>query len=276
MTFDGDGTASGLPITTKLFSPTTRSIPDAGGPGAAGWPGAAGRPGASPVPVEAVGIVREFKSGTTMIQALKGIDLRILPGEFVALRGRSGSGKTTLMHILVGLDTPTRGQVTILGQALATMREAERAKLRREQVGMLFQNAHLFPSLTALENVELPLRLARVAGRDRTARASAALAMVGLSARAHHRGLELSGGEQQHVALARALVHQPRFVVADEPTGNLDTTTGQEITALLVNIAHSQQIGLLVATHDANIVAAADRVLSISDGQITDVTIRQR
>ncbi len=270
MTVDGEGTASGLPITTKLVSPTTRPIPAAGGSGAAGWPGA------SPVPVEASGIVREFKSGNTTIQALKGIDLRVLPGEFVALRGRSGSGKTTLMHILVGLDTPTRGQVTILGQALATMREAERAKLRREQVGMLFQNAHLFPSLTALENVELPLRLAHVAARERATRANAALTMVGLSARAHHRGLELSGGEQQRVALARALVHQPRFVVADEPTGNLDTTTGQEITALLVNIAHSQQIGLLVATHDAHIVAAADRVLSMSDGQITDATIRQR
>jgi putative ABC transport system ATP-binding protein len=133
---------------------------------------------------------------------------------------------------------------------------------------MMFQNAHLFPSLTAQENVEVPLRLARVAPEQRTTQAREMLELVGLGSRMHHRGLELSGGEQQRVALARALVHQPRFIVADEPTGNLDSLTGRDITNLLHEIAHREQIGLLVATHDATVVASADRVLNIQDGQI--------
>ena len=219
--------------------------------------------------VSGTGIIREFKSGSGVLQALKGIDIAIQPGDFVALRGRSGSGKTTLLNILVGLDSPTRGQVMVLGRNLAQLNEAARAALRREQVGMMFQNAHLFPSLTAQENVEIPLRLEKVAPKERDARARAALELVGLGPRARHRGLELSGGEQQRVALARALVHSPKFVVADEPTGNLDSMTGRTITALLASIAHDTQIGMLIATHDAAVVAAADRVLNIQDGQIT-------
>lgn len=219
--------------------------------------------------VEATGVTREFRSGSGVVQALKGVDVLIQPGEMVALRGRSGSGKTTLLNILVGLDSPTKGCVIILGHDLEHMNESARAALRREQVGMLFQNAHLFPSLTAQENVEIPLRLGRVAPRERDQRARAALEMVGLAPRARHRGLELSGGEQQRVALARALVHTPRFVVADEPTGNLDSLTGQDITALLARIAHETQIGMLIATHDAMVVAASDRILNIQDGRIT-------
>src|SRR6185437_13750410 len=214
--------------------------------------------------VEALRITRDFKGGSGIVHALRGIDLRILPGEFVALRGRSGSGKTTLLNILVGLDDPTAGRVAVLGHELATMNETQRAKLRREQIGMLFQNAHLFPSLTAQENVEVPLRLGRVAPAIRTQRAQQALDLVGLGPRRQHRGLELSGGEQQRVALARALVHAPRFVVADEPTGNLDSMTGRDIVNLLRTIAHQSQIGFLVATHDATVVAAADRVVQIS------------
>jgi putative ABC transport system ATP-binding protein len=219
--------------------------------------------------VEATSITRDFGSGAGIVHALRGIDIAIQPGEMVALRGRSGSGKTTLLNILVGLDSPTQGRVIVLGHDLAGMNEPARAALRREQVGMLFQNAHLFPSLTAQENVEIPLRLGRVQPKERTARARQALEMVGLLPRANHRGLELSGGEQQRVALARALVHTPRFVVADEPTGNLDSMTGQEITALLARIAHDTQIGMLVATHDATVVAATDRILSIQDGRVT-------
>jgi len=203
-----------------------------------------------------------------MVRGLRSIDLRIEPGEFVALRGRSGSGKTTLLNILIGLDNPTQGQVFILGEDMARLREAERARLRRQSIGMMFQNAHLFPSLTAQENVELPLRLAHVAGDQRERLARQALEQVGLAPRAHHRGLELSGGEQQRVALARALVHSPRFVVADEPTGNIDSLTGRGIAALLRGTAHQLQIGLLVATHDVVIVEAADRVLQIHDGRI--------
>ena len=221
---------------------------------------------------EARGVTRDYNIAGGTVHALRGVDLRVEPGELVALRGRSGSGKTTLINILIGLDNPTRGQVFILERDLATLDENARARLRRESIGMMFQSAHLFPSLTAQENVEVPLRLARVAAEQRTRLASEVLERVGLGERAHHRGLELSGGEQQRVALARALVHQPRFIVADEPTGNLDSMTGREITNLLREIAHQTQIGLLVATHDAAVVAAADRVLNIQDGRIVTIS----
>ncbi|HEX8995982.1 MAG TPA: ABC transporter ATP-binding protein [Ktedonobacterales bacterium] len=220
---------------------------------------------AAPI-VEGRGVTRDFKAGGVVVRALRGVDIQLQPGEMVALRGRSGSGKTTLLNILTGLDNPTQGQVSLLGHDLARMNETARAILRREQVGMLFQNAHLFPLLTAQENVELPLRLARVDAKQRAARALAALDMIHLGQRAQHRGMELSGGEQQRVALARALAHQPRFVVADEPTGNLDSMTGREIAALLRRIAHEQGIGMLVATHDSAVVSVADRVVTISDG----------
>ena len=219
---------------------------------------------------EAREVTREFRVGSVVVQALRGIDLRVEAGEFVALRGRSGSGKTTLLNILIGLDTPTSGQVFILGRDLARLGEDARAHLRRESIGMMFQNAHLFPSLTAQENVELPLRLARTESSERVRLAREALKQVGLAPRAHHRGLELSGGEQQRVALARALVHSPRFIVADEPTGNLESMTARTIAALLRETAHNGNIGLLVATHDNTIVEAADRVLQISDGRIVE------
>lgn len=218
--------------------------------------------------VEARGITRDYISGGGVVHALRGINLRITPGEFVALRGRSGSGKTTLLNILIGLDNPTNGQVLILEQDLAQMNEARRARLRRENIGMMFQNAHLFPSLTAQENVEIPLRLARVPSRQRIRQAQEALEQVGLAKRAHHRGMELSGGEQQRVSLARALVHKPQFIVADEPTGNLDSLTGRMITTLLSDIAHNTGIGMLIATHDPVLVSSADRVLQINDGVI--------
>jgi ABC-type lipoprotein export system ATPase subunit len=219
---------------------------------------------------EAHGVRRDFRSGGGVVHALRGIDLCIMPGEFVALRGRSGSGKTTLLNILIGLDDPTAGKVFILGRDLSTLDETARAHLRRESIGMMFQNAHLFPSLTAQENVEVPLRLVRMEADERTRRSREALQRVGLGARMHHRGLELSGGEQQRVALARALVHNPRFVVADEPTGNLDSVTGRDIASLLRSISHDLQIGMLIATHDATVVNASDRVLQIQDGRIIE------
>lgn len=224
-------------------------------------------PGNAPI-VEALGVTRDFRSGGGVVHALRGVDVRLEPGEMVALRGRSGSGKTTLLNILTGIDSPTTGQVILLGHDLARMNETRRAILRREDVGVLFQNAHLFPLLTAQENAELPLRLAHASPKRRAGQARAALEMVGLGARAQHRGLELSGGEQQRVALARALAHEPRFVVADEPTGNLDTMTGREIALLLQRITHEQGIGMLIATHDNAVVSIADRVLTISDGAL--------
>lgn len=220
--------------------------------------------------VEASGIVRDFKGGSGIVHALRGVDLRILPGEFVALRGRSGSGKTTLLNILIGLDNPTSGTVSVLGRDLGKMNESERAHLRSHNVGTMFQNAHLFPSLTAQENVEIPLRLMRMEAGERTRRSRQALEQVHLGPRAHHRGLELSGGEQQRVALARALVHKPQFIVADEPTGNLDSMTGREIIGLLREITHQTKIGMLIATHDMAVVSVSDRVLQINDGLISE------
>jgi ABC-type lipoprotein export system ATPase subunit len=230
---------------------------------------AASDPAITTAIAEALDVTRDFKAGGSIVHALRGVSLRLDPGEFVALRGRSGSGKTTLLNILTGLDNPTTGGVAVLGHPLAPMDERSRARLRRASIGMMFQNAHLFPLLTAQENVEVPLRLA-VMGRDeRTARSREMLDRVGLGPRAQHRGLELSGGEQQRVALARALVHTPRFLVADEPTGNLDSMTGRDIVALLRDTAHSLGVGFLVATHDMTVVSAADRVLHISDGLLT-------
>jgi len=218
--------------------------------------------------VETRGLIRDFQVGARTVHALRGIDLCIEPGEFVALRGRSGSGKTTLLNIIVGLDDPTRGQVSTLGQDMTQLNEPARAALRRESIGLLFQNAHLFPTLTAQENVEVALRLQLTPASERTQRSLAALERVGLASRAHHRGLELSGGEQQRVALARALVHTPRFVIADEPTGNLDSLTARKIVQLFHDIVQQTGITLLVATHDATVYGAADRVLQINDGRI--------
>ena len=218
--------------------------------------------------VETHAVTRDFQVGTVSVHALRGVDLLIQPGEFVALRGRSGSGKTTLLNILVGLDDPTQGHVITLGHNLAQLNEAARAALRRKSIGLLFQNAHLFPSLTAQENVEVALRLQLTPESERSQRALAALELVGLGVRAHHRGLELSGGEQQRVALARALVHTPRFVIADEPTGNLDSLTARKIVQLFRDIVQQTGIALLVATHDATVYNAADRVLHINDGRI--------
>jgi putative ABC transport system ATP-binding protein len=222
---------------------------------------------ATPV-VEARGITRDFRVERGTVRVLRGIDLDIAPGEFVALRGRSGSGKTTLLNILVGLDDPTHGQVSILGQELAKLNEAARAALRRKMVGLLFQNAHLFPSLTAQENVEVALRLLGTPAGERTRRSLETLELVGLGKRAHHRAMELSGGEQQRAALARALAHSPRLIVADEPTGNLDSLTGQSIVSLMRNIVRETGVGLLVATHDSVVYSAADRVVQINDGVI--------
>ena len=218
--------------------------------------------------VETHSVTRDFQLGAVTVHALRGVDLLISPGELVALRGRSGSGKTTLLNILVGLDDPTQGRVMTLGQDLAQLNEAARAALRRKSIGLLFQNAHLFPTLTAQENVEVALRLQLTPENERVERARAALELVGLGARTHHRGLELSGGEQQRVALARALVHTPRFVIADEPTANLDSLTARKIVQLFQDIVQQTGIALLVATHDATVYNTADRVLQISDGRI--------
>jgi putative ABC transport system ATP-binding protein len=215
-------------------------------------------------------VTRTFATEGPPITVLHEVNLAVRAGELIALRGRSGAGKTTLLNLLAGIDRPTSGSVTLLGYDLAALDDDARARLRRQHVGMIFQNAHLFPALTALENVEIPLRLTHASPALRSQRARDALDLVGLSARAQHRGPELSGGEQQRVALARAVVTAPRLILADEPTGNLDSATGRIIVDLLRDIAHSASIGIVVATHDAAIAGEADRVVEIADGRVSE------
>lgn len=215
------------------------------------------------------GVSKEYKVGGGVITALRNVNLQVREGEFIAIRGRSGAGKTTLLNIIAGLDDPTRGRIILFGRDLAGVREGERTAIRRNELGFMFQAAHLIPTLTARENVGLLLRLSNTPAAQREQRASEALGLVGLSGRQQHRAPELSGGEQQRVAIARALVHAPRLVLADEPTGNLDTHTGLAIIELLRNVAHNAGIGFIITTHDPQASAIADSVYDINDGVLT-------
>lgn len=239
--------------------------PRAGGPG--------GHVAATRAPVLLVhDVVKEYKVGQGTVTALRNVNLALGEGQFIAIRGRSGAGKTTLLNLIAGLDDPTRGQIHLLGRDLSQLNERQRTELRRHELGFVFQSAHLFPALTARENVEVPLRLAKTARAEREQRSHEALALVGLAEREQHRAPELSGGEQQRVAIARALVHAPRLVLADEPTGNLDSHTGLAILHLMQTVAHQAGISFIITTHDAQASAAADAVFDISDGVLTPGT----
>ena len=213
-----------------------------------------------------------YTVGRGTVTALRHVNLIVGDGAFIAIRGRSGAGKTTLLNLIAGLDEPTSGQVLLFGRDLAQLKEAQRTDLRRTELGFVFQSAHLFPALTARENVELPLRLVETPREERERRAEEALALVGLAARAQHRAPELSGGEQQRVAIARALVHAPRLVLADEPTGNLDLQTGLSILEIMRAVARNADITFLITTHDPAAVQLADAVYDISDGVLTPGT----
>jgi putative ABC transport system ATP-binding protein len=215
------------------------------------------------------GVSKEYKVGGGTVAALRDVTLRVREGEFIAIRGRSGAGKTTLLNIIAGLDDPTHGRVVLFGRDLSHVKDADRTTMRRNEMGFMFQAAHLIPTLTASENVGLLLRLSNTPAAERDQRAREALALVGLAARQQHRAPELSGGEQQRVAIARALVHAPRLVLADEPTGNLDTHTGLAILDLLRNVAHNAGIGFIITTHDPQASAIADAVYDISDGVLS-------
>jgi putative ABC transport system ATP-binding protein len=223
------------------------------------------------VPImQAVGLAREYWLGKTRVQALRGVDLTIQTGEFVALMGASGSGKSTLMHLLGCLDEPSAGQYLLEGRDTLRFTARERAVVRSTRLGFVFQNFFLLPDLKALDNVALPLlyqRGAQVDGKTLQRRAMDALTQVGLDHRAAHRPMELSGGERQRVAIARALVTQPAALLADEPTGNLDSATGLEVMRVLVGLWSSGMTVLLV-THDPNVAAYAPRVIYMKDGQI--------
>jgi putative ABC transport system ATP-binding protein len=216
--------------------------------------------------IEAQDLARTYQMGTIQIRALRGVDVRIAPGEFVALMGPSGCGKSTLMHLLGCLDTPTAGRYWLEGREVGTLSGHERARLRRTRIGFVFQTFNLLPRLTALENVALPLLYQRHVP-DVRERAASALAHLGLGHRANHHPTEMSGGECQRVAIARAVVTQPGIILADEPTGNLDSRTGAEIMGLLHRL-NAEGRTLLVVTHSAEVAAHAGRVLHMCDGQI--------
>jgi putative ABC transport system ATP-binding protein len=224
-------------------------------------------PSTGPTPViEVEGLTKIFRMGSTEVHALRGIELQINAGEFVALMGSSGSGKSTLLHLLGCLDTPTGGTYRLEGRDVSALSHDERAAVRNRRIGFVFQSFHLLPRLDALENVALPLLYGRRDG-DFRARAADALARVGLSDRMHHHPAELSGGEQQRVAIARALVGRPAIVLADEPTGNLDSQTGLEVMQLLTEL-HAAGCTILMVTHDLQSAGYARRTLHIQDGQI--------
>ncbi len=227
-----------------------------------------GQDGAPPAAavVTAAGVTRRYGEGDTCVKALRGISLEIARGQLTAVMGPSGSGKSTLMHILAGLDKPTEGEVTIAGTEITKLNDSELTRLRREHIGFVFQFFNLLPMLTARENIVLPLNLANA--KSKNGWVEELSAKVGLTERLSHRPAELSGGQQQRVAIARALVSRPTVMFADEPTGNLDSTTSSEILELLRESVSNYHQTTVMVTHDAHAAAIADRILFLADGLI--------
>ncbi len=218
--------------------------------------------------IELRNVMRTYKMGDEEIHALNNVDLTITDGEFVAVVGPSGSGKSTLLHVIGGLDMPTSGQVVVDDQDLSQARDRELATYRNRRVGFVFQIFNLQPTYSALENVALPLVFARVPPQERRARAQTALEAVGLADRIRHKPTQMSGGEQQRVAIARALVTDPAYILADEPTGNLDTATSREIVTLLDRLHRERELTVVLVTHDPEMAALAERQIALRDGQI--------
>jgi putative ABC transport system ATP-binding protein len=220
--------------------------------------------------LRAVDVVRDYPSGDTVIHALREVRLSADIGRLVAIRGRSGSGKTTLLNILGGLDRPTSGQVFIDRHEVSAMSEDELVDVRRRSVAFIFQAFGLVPILSAAENVEVPLRLVKTEARSRDARVRELLELVGLGGRMKHRPHELSGGEQQRVAIARALANRPKILLADEPTGQLDSETGHVIMGLIRDVVRTEGLTAVVATHDPVMLDVADQVLELRDGELLE------
>src|SRR5437899_6896134 len=217
--------------------------------------------------LSARGVHKTYLLGKRALEVLRGVDVELRRGDFLALRGASGAGKSTLLYMLGGLDTPNQGEIWLAGRNLATLDRRELARMRNEEVGFIFQAYYLLPELDALENVCLPARMARKPAARASERGRELLARVGLAERLEHKPYELSGGEQQRVAIARALINDPDLVLADEPTGNLDSRTGEEIIELLCALRTEKQTTLIMATHDAKLAARAPRVMELVDGQ---------
>ncbi len=213
-------------------------------------------------------LTRIYHVGSREVPALRGVNLSLAPGQVVALRGRSGSGKTTLLNCIGGLDRPTSGQVWFQGQEITGLPEAKRVELRRQQIGFVFQSHALLMTYSARENVDLMLRLAGLGRRERRERVEEVLTLVGLEKWMEHRPFELSGGQQQRVTIARALATRPPLILADEPTGELDTVTGQQILGLFHQISERQGTTVLIATHDLAVDAFADEVHHLEDGRL--------
>lgn len=218
--------------------------------------------------IELTNVTRNYGDGGS-VRVLNGITLRVIPGERVAVVGPSGSGKSTLLHLICGLDRPSSGSVRVAGRDLARMSDDARTRLRREKVGMIFQTFNLLPTLTALENVTLPLRLQRLSRREAENRGASMLERVGLSHRRTHRPDELSGGERQRVAIARALIFDPPLLLGDEPTGNLDSVTGHEILDLLGALHRESGGTFVLVTHNAEAAGFCERVVTLQDGRVT-------
>ncbi|GIP20447.1 hypothetical protein J22TS3_07220 [Paenibacillus sp. J22TS3] len=210
---------------------------------------------------------RSFPVGGQSLHVLKGINMEVMPGQLVMLKGRSGSGKTTLLNMLGGLDQPSQGEIYFRGQKLHTLSDKKRTVLRRDQIGFIFQAYALLPLLSAYENVELSLRMASVPSREWKERITHCLNLVGLGKRMHHRPFELSGGEQQRVAIAKAIAHRPHLLLADEPTANLDSQMGAQVMAVFKNIIETENVTICMTTHDPTILEVADHVYEMVDGR---------
>ncbi|MDB6020035.1 MAG: lipoprotein releasing system, ATP-binding protein [Pedosphaera sp.] len=218
--------------------------------------------------LDARNLHKRYELAARSLEVLRGVSLTVGRGDFLALRGASGAGKSTLLHLLGGLDTPNAGEIWFAGKNLATLSSGVLSRLRNLKVGFIFQAYHLLPELDALENVCLPARIARTPARVAEMRGRELLARVGLKERVEHRPNELSGGEQQRVAIARALINDPELILADEPTGNLDSHTGDEIIDLLCTLREERRTTLIIATHDAKVATRAPKVIELVDGQI--------
>lgn len=216
----------------------------------------------------ATGVRKSYSLGRRTLDVLRGVDFTARRGEFVALRGASGAGKSTLLHLLGGLDRPDAGDIRVCAQDLGKLPTAALTEFRNRRVGFIFQAYHLLPELDAVENAALPARMARVPAKAAQARSEDLLRRVGLGERFEHRPYELSGGEQQRVAIARCLINRPELILADEPTGNLDTRTGSEILELLLSLRAEHGTTLIIATHDASVAAKAERVVELVDGLV--------
>jgi len=220
--------------------------------------------------VETINLGREYQLGSELVVAVRDVSMEVHPGQFIAVVGRSGSGKTTLLNLMAGLDKATSGSVLLEGEDLAEMGEKQLTEIRRHKIGFVFQSFGLLPLLSAFENVELPLRISGVRAGQREQRARDALEMVGLTRRSKHRPYELSGGEQQRVAIARAMVTRPPLLLADEPTGELDSTNARSIFGLFTEMVREQGISVVAATHDSTLLAMADEVKEMRDGVMSE------